>query len=183
MRVVATSLPEVLLIELDVFEDARGHFYERFNERAFGSAGLPVRFVQDNHSYSRAGVLRGLHFQQRNPQGKLIQCTRGAVWDVAVDVREGSPTFGKWVGVELSADVRQLLWIPPGFAHGFCVTATEAELTYKCTEFFDSQDDAGVAWNDPTLGVPWPVKDPILSDKDRQLPPLEAARLPRYRAR
>lgn len=183
MKAVPTTLPGVVIVDLDVFEDARGRFYERFNERKFAELGLPVHFVQDNHSTSRPGVLRGLHFQVRKPQGKLIQCTRGAVWDVAADVRQGSPTFGRWVGVELCESRAQLLWIPPGFAHGFCVTAGEAELTYKCTELFDPGDDAGIAWNDPALAIPWPIRDPVVSDRDRKLPLLAHAALPQLQTR
>ena len=182
MKVLDTAIAEVKVVELDVYNDARGEFFERFNERRFAELGLPTRFVQDNQSYSRANVLRGLHFQVNRPQGKLVQCTRGRVWDVAVDVREGSPTFRQWVGVELDESRRQLFWIPPGFAHGFCVIGHEAELQYKCSEFFDAADDAGVAWNDPDLGIPWHVKNPVLSEKDQRLPPLASARLPRLQA-
>jgi len=180
MRVVPTAIPDVKIVELDVFEDLRGQFFERFNERKFAELGMPTRFVQDNQSYSRANVLRGLHYQLNRPQGKLVQCTRGSAWDVAVDVRAGSPTFRKWVGVELSESRRQLFWIPPGFAHGFCVLGAEAELQYKCTDFFDATDDRGIAWDDPELAIRWPVREPILSDKDRALPLLADAQLPRF---
>ena len=180
MNVTPTELREVLLLEVTVIADARGYFMEVYNEARFAEHGLPTRFAQDNRSFSRRGVIRGLHYQVRRPQGKLIQCVRGEVWDVAVDIRQGSPTFGKWTAVTLSESRKQLLWIPPGFAHGFCVPSGEAELQYKCTDLFDPQDDSGVSWCDPALGIPWPVENPILSEKDRRLPLLAQARLPRY---
>jgi dTDP-4-dehydrorhamnose 3,5-epimerase len=179
VKVVDTKLAEVKLIDLAVFEDARGHFYERFHEGKFAQLGLPTRFAQDNVSVSRAGVLRGLHFQTERPQGKLVQCTRGRVWDVAVDVRPGSSTFRQWVGVTLSAQQKQLFWIPPGFAHGFCVLEADAELHYKCTELYDASSDTGIRWDDPELAIAWPVASPVLSAKDRDLPLLSSARLPR----
>lgn len=183
MRVTPTALPEVLLIDLDVHTDARGHFFERFNEERFAAAGLPTRFRQDNQSLSRRHVLRGLHYQLHHPQGKLVQCVQGALFDVAVDIRAGSPTFGKWVGVELAAERKQLLWIPPGHAHGFCVLSEEAILQYQCTEVYRAPDDRGILWSDPALGITWPVSAPLLSPRDSGLPTLEGARaaLPAYR--
>lgn len=180
MKVLPTDLPEVQLIEPDVYQDSRGHLFERYNEERFAQHGLPTRFPQENQSFSRRGVIRGLHYQLRRPQGKLIQCVRGAVWDVAVDIRQGSPNFGRWTGVELSDARKQLLWIPAGFAHGFCVVSDEAELQYKCTDLFDPTDDSGIAWSDDDLRIPWPISNPTLSDKDRRLPRFSQAQLPTF---
>lgn len=175
-------LSEVLLLELDVHADRRGHFFERFHADRFAALGLPTQFRQDNQSCSRRHVLRGLHYQLRRPQGKLLQCIRGAVFDVAVDIRVGSPTFGKWDALELTEERRQLLWIPPGFAHGFCALTETAELQYQCTDVYVPSDDCGIHWEDPALGIAWPTGAPILSDRDRALPTLAEAReaLPRY---
>jgi dTDP-4-dehydrorhamnose 3,5-epimerase len=175
-----TELPEVLVVELDVFADDRGHFFERFNERRFAEHALPTRFVQDNHSRSRRGVIRGLHYQLRHPQGKLVSCVRGNVFDVAVDIRVGSPTFGRWVGVELSEDSPELMWIPAGFAHGYCALSGMAEVQYKCTDFYAPKDEHGVIWNDPELAIDWPIEKPLLSPKDQALPRMRAAKLPMY---
>jgi dTDP-4-dehydrorhamnose 3,5-epimerase len=176
------ALPDVKVIHLDVLEDARGHFFERFNEQRFAEAGLPTRFRQDNQSRSRRGVLRGLHYQLRHPQGKLVQCIRGTIYDVAVDIRRGSPTFGRWAGVELSEERKDLLWIPPGFAHGFCALSEVAEVHYQCTELYARADDRGIRWSDPEIDISWPVRDPILSERDAQLPLLgaEGVELPEY---
>ena len=184
MRLVETSLPGVLLVEPRVFGDERGFFYESYNVERFAAHGLPTEWKQDNHSRSRRGVLRGLHYQLRRPQGKLVTCTRGEVWDVAVDIRRGSPHFGRWVGVHLSGDRPQYLWIPPGFAHGFCVLSEVADFLYKCTDVYQADDDRGVLWSDPSLGIEWPVADPALSPKDTLYLTLDAARddLPEYRA-
>jgi dTDP-4-dehydrorhamnose 3,5-epimerase len=181
MRVVPTELPEVLLIEPKVFRDPRGQFYESFQARSYAEAGIPGPFVQDNHSRSVRGTLRGLHFQEPRAQGKLVQVLRGTVYDVAVDIRRGSPRFGKWVGIELSdQDVRQL-WIPPGFAHGFCVLSESADFFYKCTELYASEFDRSIAWSDPAIGIRWPVVAPLLSNKDREAPLLaNAPALPSY---
>lgn len=172
MKVIQTRLPGVLLIEPVVHHDARGCFYESYQAGRFAQHGLPTRWAQDNLSRSYAGVLRGLHFQTRGPQGKLITATRGRIYDVAVDVRSGSPTFGEWVSVVLDEAEPRSLYVPPGFAHGFCVLSEIAEVAYKCTTPYDAASDTGVRWDDPDLGIPWPVTDPILSEKDRALPRL-----------
>lgn len=183
MKVRHTGLPGVLLIEPDVYRDDRGFFTERFNEQRYREAGIETGFVQDNHSHSRGGVLRGLHFQRHHPQGKLVSVVRGRVYDVAVDVRLGSPTFARWKGVILDdIDCRQL-YIPPGFAHGFCVLSESAEFIYKCTAYYDARDEGGVRWSDPAIGIAWPITDPVLSERDRTYPllaQLEAADLPGY---
>lgn len=176
MKVTPSELPEVLRIELDEYRDDRGSFVETFNESRFEAAGIPGRFRQHNLSRSRKNALRGLHYQLHRPQGKLIQCIHGQVLDVAVDVRVGSPTFGRWVGVELSEAPATLLWIPPGFAHGFCAVSESAALHYLCTELYDPADDRGILWSDPDLGITWPLANPLLSERDRKLPTLAAAR-------
>ena len=181
MKVTELSLPGVLLIEPKVFGDARGFFYETFNAARYAEAGIHLPFVQDNLSRSKKGTLRGLHFQEPHAQGKLVQVLAGAVWDVAVDVRRGSPSFGRWVGVELSAENRRQLWVPPGFAHGFCVLSDTADFLYKCTALYAPHTDRGVLWNDPDLGISWPVQEPLLSPKDAVLPRLkDASVLPAY---
>ena len=169
MKVTPTIIPEVLIIEPEVFGDARGFFFESFNQKAFNDAtGLDVHFVQDNHSRSSKGVLRGLHYQVQQPQGKLVRVVRGAVFDVAVDIRKGSSTFGKWVGMELSEDNRKQLWIPVGFAHGFLVTSDLAEFLYKTTDYCAPEYERCMAWDDPTLGIQWPLTSrPLLSAKDQ----------------
>ena len=174
MKVTPTAIPDVLIIEPKVFGDARGFFYESFNGRAFDEAvGRHVEFVQDNHSRSSKGVLRGLHYQIQQPQGKLVRVARGAVFDVAVDVRKSSPTFGKWVGVELSEDSHKQLWVPPGFAHGFLVLSETAEFLYKTTDYYAPAHERCIAWDDPDVGIDWPLEEagisaPILSEKDRK---------------
>jgi dTDP-4-dehydrorhamnose 3,5-epimerase len=182
--VTPTSLPGVVLITLDTFADDRGFFVERYRDERFATTGLPTVWRQDNHSRSRRGVLRGLHYQLSRPQGKLVSCISGSVFDVAVDVRVGSPTFGKWVGVTLTGDAPQLLWIPPGFAHGFCTTSDVADVTYKCTDVYVPDDERGIIWNDPELAIRWPLSPPILSRRDREFPSLKhaTALLPQYRA-
>jgi dTDP-4-dehydrorhamnose 3,5-epimerase len=182
MKVVETSLPGVVLIEPRLFADERGFFYESFNAPRFAEHGLPTEWRQDNHSRSRRDVLRGLHYQLRRPQGKLVTCLRGEVFDVAVDIRRGSPHFGKWVGVHLSGDQPRYLWIPPGFAHGFCVLSEVADFVYKCTDVYQADDDRGVLWSDPLIGVRWPVAQPELSGKDVTYLPLDLSRtdLPEY---
>ncbi|MBC7520454.1 MAG: dTDP-4-dehydrorhamnose 3,5-epimerase [Sandarakinorhabdus sp.] len=179
MIVSATTLPGVMLIEPKVFGDDRGFFLESWNARAFADAGLDLDFVQDNHSRSARGVLRGLHYQRQNPQGKLVRVTAGAVFDVAVDVRRSSAHFGKWVGVELSEANKRMLWVPPGFAHGFVVLSESADFLYKCTQLYDPTDDRGVRWNDPAIGIDWPVTgvDPVLSAKDAAAPLLADAQV------
>lgn len=167
---IPTKLPEVMMLEPKVFGDARGFFYESFNQRDFATAtGLDVQFVQDNHSRSVKGVLRGLHYQIQHPQGKLVRVTQGAVFDVVVDIRRSSPRFGQWVGVELSADNFRQLWIPPGFAHGFVVTSESAEFLYKTTDYWYPAHERSLLWNDPALAIAWPLQDaPQLAAKDAE---------------
>ena len=178
------SLPGLVVCTPDVYKDSRGWFTESFQaQRYWNEGGIKDVFVQDNRSRSTKGVLRGLHFQLHRPQAKLVSCTLGEIWDVAVDIRRGSPTFAKWFAVSLSAENRRQIYIPRGFAHGFCVLSDVAEIMYKCSEFFDPKDDRGIAWNDPDAGVEWPVAEPILSDKDKVRLPLSKlgdADLPRY---
>jgi dTDP-4-dehydrorhamnose 3,5-epimerase len=167
MKLTPTALPEVLVIEPKVFGDERGFFLESWNERAFAQAGIDARFVQDNHSRSARGVLRGLHYQLRHPQGKLMRVVAGRVFDVAVDIRRGSPNFGRWAGVMLDAAEHKLVWIPPGFAHGFCVLSDTADVLYKATDFYAPDDERAIAWNDPDIAVAWPLDGPpSLSAKD-----------------
>jgi dTDP-4-dehydrorhamnose 3,5-epimerase len=167
VNIKPTALPEVLVFEPKVFGDARGFFYESYNKRALEEAGVRAEFVQDNHSGSRKGVLRGLHYQIRQPQGKLVRVLFGEVWDVAVDLRRSSASFGKWVGFYLSAESRRAAWIPPGFAHGFLVTSDFAEFHYKTTDFYAPEHERAVAWNDPALGIEWPLSgEPTLAPRD-----------------
>ncbi len=173
MEVEETKLPGVLLLKPKVFKDDRGAFLEIWHDERYTALGVPGPFVQDNVSRSVKGVLRGLHFQHPNDQGKLVQVLQGEVFDVAVDVRLGSPTFGYWAGAILSADNAHQLWIPEGFAHGFCTTSKEAVFAYKCTEYYHRASEHAVLWNDPDLGIEWPVKKPELSDKDRAAPRLK----------
>lgn len=168
MRVEETSLPGVLLIETQIFHDLRGHFRELWNERRYQEAGIPGPFVQDNVSVSPRGILRGLHYQWPHSQAKLISVLEGTIWDVAVDLRHNSATFGCWVAEELSAESGRQLWIPEGFAHGFVVLSERAVVAYRCTDYYHPESERTLLWNDPELGIPWPVKQPILSDKDRQ---------------
>jgi dTDP-4-dehydrorhamnose 3,5-epimerase len=172
MEVVPTELPEVLILQPKVFGDARGFFYESYNRRTFAKAtGLPVDFVQDNHSRSARGVLRGLHYQIRQPQGKLVRVTAGEVYDVAVDLRRSSPTFARWTGATLSADNKRQMWVPAGFAHGYLVLSEYVEFLYKATDFYAPEHERCIAWNDPDLGIAWPlpagVQEPVLSAKDK----------------
>jgi dTDP-4-dehydrorhamnose 3,5-epimerase len=185
VKIVATELPGVLVLEPRLFRDDRGFFYESFNEERFAShagVGLPMTFRQDNHSRSSQHVLRGLHYQLRRPQGKLVTCVRGSIFDVAVDIRVGSPTFRQWIGVTLDESTPRYLWIPPGFAHGFCVLSPVADVIYKCTDVYVADDDHGVLWSDPSIGVQWPVSDPLTSPKDQAYPRIDPARsdLPRF---
>ena len=168
MRFLPQELPEVILVEPVVHRDARGFFLETFHAAKFRAAGLPTLFVQDNHSASVRGTLRGLHLQLRKPQGKLVRVIEGEIWDVAVDARPDSPTFGRWTAATLSAENHRLLYIPPGFAHGFCVLSDRAQVHYKCTELYDPADEVGVAYDDPALNIQWPVSEPLLSDRDRR---------------
>ena len=175
--VIKTALPEVLILEPKVFGDDRGFFYESFNQRDFRHAtGLDALFVQDNHSKSTQGVLRGLHYQIQHPQGKLVRVTQGAVFDVAIDLRRSSPDFGKWVGVDLSAENKRQLWIPAGFAHGFVVTSETAEFLYKTTDYWYPEHERTLLWNDPTVGIHWPMTcEPKLAAKDAAGKLLETA--------
>ena len=171
MQATRLAIPDVMLIEPKVFGDARGFFFESFNQRAFNDAtGTDHHFVQDNHSRSSRGVLRGLHYQIQRPQGKLVRVVQGAVFDVAVDIRKSSPTFGKWVGAELSADNHRQLWVPPGFAHGFLVLSDTAEFLYKTTDYYAPEYERCIVWNDPSISVEWPifVQNPTLSAKDQK---------------
>lgn len=179
MQVTSTHIPDVLILEPKVFGDARGFFLESFNQNAFQAAtGLSVTFVQDNHSRSGRGVLRGLHYQLQQPQGKLVRVVRGAVFDVAVDVRRGSPTFGQWVGCELSEDNHRQFWVPAGFAHGFMVLSESADFLYKTTDYYAPQHECCIAWNDPAIGIDWPSGlQPLLSTKDQAGVRLEEARV------
>lgn len=171
MKVIETRLPGVLLLEPKVFGDARGFFLESWNRQTFSELGLDIDFVQDNHSRSTKGVLRGLHYQLVEPQGKLVRVVSGSVFDVAVDVRKSSPHFGQWVGYELSEENQRMMWVPPGFAHGFLVLSDSADFLYKTTACYAPQWDRGIRWDDPVIGVQWPLDgEPILSDKDQVLP-------------
>ncbi|OGS99284.1 MAG: dTDP-4-dehydrorhamnose 3,5-epimerase [Gallionellales bacterium RIFCSPLOWO2_12_FULL_59_22] len=183
MRIHETDLPGVLIIEPRVFGDQRGFFMETWNQAGYAAAGLPENFVQDNLSCSRKGVLRGLHFQKPNSQGKLVYVLEGEVFDVAVDIRLGSPTFGQWASAVLSAENKRQFFIPPGFAHGFCVTSDRALFAYKCNDRYNPQAEGSVLWNDPDLSIPWPVGNPELSGKDAQgvrLADIDISRLPNY---
>ena len=173
MKVIETQLPGVRIIEPRVHGDSRGFFVETFQaERYRRDAGIELAFVQDNHSRSGRGVLRGMHSQRKRPQGKLVRVARGAVFDVAVDIDPRSATFGKWVGVTLSDENCRQLWVPPGYAHGFVVLSDVADFEYKCTDYYDPSDEVGVMWNDPDVGIVWPLEDPLLSAKDQKLPSL-----------
>jgi dTDP-4-dehydrorhamnose 3,5-epimerase len=185
MKVIETRLPGVVVIEPQVFGDARGFFYESYNEAKYRAAGIDRAFVQSNVSRSARGVLRGLHYQWPNPQGKLVSVLEGEVYDVAVDIRRGSPTFGQSAAVMLTAENHRHFWIPEGFAHGFCVVSEFATFTYQCTALYDPSADAGIRWNDAALAIDWPVAEPLLSDKDGKAPLLAevpAERLPLYTA-
>ena len=183
MEVFETELPGVMILEPKVFGDARGFFLETWNQERYREAGIPAGFVQDNLSFSGKGTLRGLHFQNPNAQGKLVQVLQGEVYDVAVDIRQGSPTFGKWVSVTLSAENRRQVFVPAGFAHGFCVISDNALFSYKCTDIYNPKAEVSIIWNDPDIGIDWPVTEPELSEKDRlasRLSQLPDDRLPSY---
>lgn len=167
MKITPTDIPDVLIIEPKVFGDERGFFYESYNQRAMLAAGITAEFVQDNHSRSARGVLRGLHYQTQHTQGKLVRVISGSVYDVAVDLRKSSSTFGRWVGIELSADNKRMAWIPPGFAHGFVVTSDDAEFLYKTTDYWAPEFERSLLWNDPALGIIWPITgEPTIAAKD-----------------
>jgi dTDP-4-dehydrorhamnose 3,5-epimerase len=183
VRVTITDIPGVLLIEPDVFRDPRGFFLETYHAGRYAKAGIPGPFVQDNYSQSMRGTLRGLHYQEPHAQGKLVMVTEGTIYDVVVDIRKGSPGFGRWYGVELSAENQRQVYVPPGCAHGFCVTSDRASCLYKCTDYYAPHDERGIIWNDPVLAIPWPVATPILSQKDhiyKSLAEMESE-LPQYR--
>jgi dTDP-4-dehydrorhamnose 3,5-epimerase len=183
VKVTTFDIPGLLLIEPALFQDPRGLFCETFHAERYAEAGITERFVQDNYSRSIRGTLRGLHYQEPHAQGKLVMAVDGSVYDVVVDIRRGSPTFGKWQGIELSSDGFRQLYVPPGCAHGFCVISERAAFLYKCTDFYSPKDERGIIWNDPTLAVSWPVSAPILSAKDQAFPTFQAAQaeLPHYR--
>jgi dTDP-4-dehydrorhamnose 3,5-epimerase len=183
VRFVPAAIPDILVIEPDVHRDGRGFFLETYHADKYRAGGIADVFVQDNHSRSVQGTIRGLHLQLRRPQGKLIRVIEGEIFDVAVDVRRGSPTFGRWVDVTLSAGNFRQCYIPTGFAHGFAVVSDVAQVEYKCTDVYDPQDEIGIAWNDPAIGIAWPTIEPILSERDRRHPTLAqvAGRLPAYR--
>jgi dTDP-4-dehydrorhamnose 3,5-epimerase len=176
VRFVPTDLPDVILVEPDVHRDQRGFFLETYHQRKYAEGGIAGSFVQDNHSRSVKGTLRGLHAQRQYPQGKLVRAVEGEMFDVAVDIRPASATFGRWVGVRLSGENLRQLYIPPGFAHGFCVLSDIVHVEYKCTDFYRPEDEIGVAWNDPDIGIAWPIAEPVISAKDRGLPRLRDLR-------
>jgi dTDP-4-dehydrorhamnose 3,5-epimerase len=179
LKITETTLPGVLLIEPEVHGDDRGFFFETYHALRYEQAGIPGPFVQDNYSRSSKGTLRGLHFQEPHAQGKLVQVLQGTVFDVAVDIRRGSTTFGRWVGTTLSAQNKHQLWIPPGFAHGFCVISETADFAYKCTDFYSRDSEQTIAWDDPDVAIDWPIDEPLLSRKDAAAPRLSAIqRLP-----
>lgn len=176
MKVQTTTVPGVLILEPDVFGDERGFFLESYNERELRKAGIDAHFVQDNHSRSRGNVLRGLHYQLTQPQGKLVRVVRGRVFDVGVDIRRNSPTFGKWVGVELTEENKRIFWLPPGMAHGFLVLSESADFLYKATDYYAPQSERSIKWNDPDLSIAWPLMgEPILSAKDIAGAPFQQA--------
>lgn len=172
MKVSRTELDGVLLVEPEVFGDARGFLFESYSKKKYERHGIAVDFVQDNHSFSEKGVVRGLHYQLHRAQAKLVRVTRGEVFDVAVDIRKGSPTFGKWVGARLSGENHLQMFVPVGFAHGFCVLSETVEFLYKCSDYYSPEDERGIIWNDPDIGVDWLVDTPVLSNKDRNYPRL-----------
>lgn len=173
MKVIRTALPGVVVIEPRVFADARGYFLETFHEDRYLENDVFGRFVQDNHSHSVKNVLRGMHFQRKFPQGKLVQVVSGEIFDVAVDIRHGSPTFGTWVGYILNEETHRQMYIPAGFAHGFVVLSERAHVWYKCTDYYHPEEETGICWNDPQVNIKWPVKEPLLSGKDERLPLLK----------
>jgi dTDP-4-dehydrorhamnose 3,5-epimerase len=178
MKVRSTALPDIFIFEPDYYPDSRGFFMECFNQKVFDrTTDFEGPFVQDNHSRSAKNVLRGLHYQLQRPQGKLLRVTKGAIFDVMVDIRQSSPTFGKWLGVELSDENRQVLWIPPGYAHGFVALTDNTDVTYKVTDYHFPEGERSIAWNDPSIGIKWPVQNPILSERDQKAKPLKDAEL------
>jgi dTDP-4-dehydrorhamnose 3,5-epimerase len=172
VNIIKTKLADCIIIEPKVYGDERGFFLETFQAERYSRAGITLPFVQDNHSRSTKGVLRGLHFQRSKPQGKLVRVVRGEVYDVAVDIRAQSPTYGQWQAVILSAENKRQFWVPPGFAHGFVVVSDSADFEYKCTDYYDPSDEGSLLWSDPDLRIPWPIESPILSEKDALAPQL-----------
>ena len=172
MKFIPTALTGVIVVEPDVFRDERGFFLETFSRAKYAQGGIDCEFLQDNHSRSQRNTIRGLHAQRQHPQGKLVRVLSGSIVDVVVDIRRDSPTYLKWISVELSADNFRQIYVPPGFAHGICITSEVADIEYKCTDYYDPNDELRIAWNDPAIGIRWPVENPILSDKDRQAPNL-----------
>jgi len=173
MKFTKTALLDVFLIEPDVFKDTRGFFMETYNQRKYAEVGIDQVFVQDNYSHSRYGILRGLHYQLKNAQGKLVFVITGEIFDIVVDIRIGSPRFGQWFGTHLSADNRRQIFVPEGYAHGFIVLSESVDVIYKCTDFYTTGDEYGIFWADPTIGIDWPTKNPVLSDKDSKNPKLK----------
>lgn len=173
MNFIPTGLTGVLVVEPDVFRDERGFFLETFSRSKYARGGIDCEFLQDNHSRSQRYTIRGLHAQRQHPQGKLVRVLSGAILDVVVDIRRDSPTYLKWISVELSAENFRQIYVPPGYAHGICITSDVADIGYKCTDYYDPNDELRIAWNDPAIGIRWPIENPILSDKDRQAPNLE----------
>ena len=183
MKIVPSALPEIFIIEPKVFQDERGFFMETYQQKRYTEAGIASVFVQDNLSYSVRGTLRGLHFQVKQAQAKLIQVIEGTIFDVALDIRRGSPYFGQWTSVHLSDENKRQFFVPEGFAHGFCVLSASAQVVYKCTDYYAAEDEGGVLWSDPTLAIDWPISQPLISEKDSQLPYLAdipPKRLPVY---
>jgi len=174
----SSTLPEVIIVEPDLFRDHRGYFMETYHQEKFLSAGIDVRFVQDNQSRSSRATLRGLHYQIQRPQGKLVRVIQGEIYDICVDIRRSSPRFGKWFGISLTDENKKALYIPPNFAHGFCVLSDTAEFSYKCTDFYFPDYERAIRWNDPDLAIDWPIQGPILSEKDSSCPLLRDAELP-----
>jgi len=184
MEITETSLPGVVIVEPHVFEDRRGFFMETYHQKRYSEDGIDAIFVQDNLSHSVGGILRGLHYQLKHPQAKLVQVISGAIFDVAVDIRRGSPTFGQWTGAHLSVENHRQIFIPEGFAHGFCVLSETADVIYKCTDFYAPADEGGILWSDPDISIHWPIADLILSEKDNNYPRLKDVpeeRLPIYK--
>jgi dTDP-4-dehydrorhamnose 3,5-epimerase len=180
VKATATALPGVILVELTAFADERGYFMETWHRERYAAAGIAAAFVQSNAAHSRRGVLRGLHYQLGRPQAKLVWVTQGEIFDVAVDIRRGSPTFGRWVGAVLSGENRRQLFVPAGFAHGYCVSSASADVSYQCSDFYAPAEERGVRWDDPALAIAWPEPAPVVSGKDRALPLLADAELPQY---
>ena len=173
MQFIPTKIPDVILVEVTKYGDHRGFFMETYHEQKFSEGGITPTFIQDNHASSQKDILRGLHYQLKYPQGKLIRCIQGEILDIAVDIRRSSSTFGQWVGEILSSENARQLYVPPGFAHGYVVRSERAEVEYKCTELYHPEDDYGILWNDPAIGIDWGIKNPILSEKDKQQPLLK----------